>query len=332
MEVDFVIPWVDGNDPKWLEEKKKYEPQATFTSKDVNTSNRYRDWNLLEYWFRGVETYAPWVRCIHFLTWGHIPSFLKTDHPKLHIVNHKEFMPLDALPTYSSPAIEMCLHNIKGLSEHFVYFNDDMFLTRSVKKNDFFMNGLPVEYFEESPCFHIGNTMYEHWMRNALFIVNKHFNKHKQIKLNKTKWFKYLSRRSFVNTLLSYPWNSYIGFPTSHLPTPFLKSTWFELWNQEEKILKETVYSRFRSSSNVEQDLFRFWQFAKGLFENSIVEGKFFSLNELTIENICAAIKNQYYKEICINDDCNSENFIPCQTKLKAAFFKILPYKSSFER
>ena len=37
--------------------EKKYEPQATFTSKDVNTSNRYRDWNLLEYWFRGVETY-----------------------------------------------------------------------------------------------------------------------------------------------------------------------------------------------------------------------------------------------------------------------------------
>lgn len=332
MDIDFVIPWVDGNDTKWLEEKKKYEPYTTFNSKEANTSNRYRDWNLLKYWFRGVETYAPWVRNIHFLTWGHIPSFLKTDHPKLHIVNHKDFIPLDALPTYSSPAIEMCLHNIKGLSEHFVYFNDDMFLIRNVKKNDFFINGLPVEYFEESPCFHIGNSMYEHWMRNALFIVNKHFNKHAQVKLNKKKWFKYISKSSFINTLLSYPWKSYVGFPASHLPAPFLKSTWFDIWSKEEIYLKDTVYSKFRSSLNVEQDLFRFWQFAECNFENAKIDGHYFSITKSSINEIYNVIKKQTYKEICLNDDCENDAFDICQNKIRTAFELILPHKSSFEK
>jgi hypothetical protein len=32
------------------------------------------------------------------------------------------------LPTFSSPAIEANLHRIAGLSEHFLYFNDDVFL------------------------------------------------------------------------------------------------------------------------------------------------------------------------------------------------------------
>ena len=86
MKIDFVITWVDGSDPVWRKEKNKYmgidETEAGET--------RYRDMGLLKYWFRAVEAYAPWVDQIHFVTWGHLPEWLNTECPKLHIVNHRD--------------------------------------------------------------------------------------------------------------------------------------------------------------------------------------------------------------------------------------------------
>ena len=58
--IDFVITWVDNSDPKWLSDRSKYMPEG----KKINEC-RYRDWGLLKYWFRAVETNAPWVRNVH---------------------------------------------------------------------------------------------------------------------------------------------------------------------------------------------------------------------------------------------------------------------------
>jgi hypothetical protein len=62
--------WVDGSDLNWLAEKKKYSPKQ----ENDDRPQRYRDWGLLRYWFRGVEEFAPWVRTVHFVTWGHLPD------------------------------------------------------------------------------------------------------------------------------------------------------------------------------------------------------------------------------------------------------------------
>ena len=94
-EIDFVITWVDGSDPAWLREKAAYggqeinERTPSVDARDV----RYLDHGLLRYWFRGVEKFAPWVRKIHFVTWGHLPAWLDTGHPKLHIVRHEDYIP-----------------------------------------------------------------------------------------------------------------------------------------------------------------------------------------------------------------------------------------------
>ena len=69
-EIDFVVTWVDGNDPAWRQEKAKYSGAGNWD----DSEERYRDWELLQYWFRGVEQFAPWVRKIHFVTWGHLPE------------------------------------------------------------------------------------------------------------------------------------------------------------------------------------------------------------------------------------------------------------------
>ena len=73
MDIDIVVLWVDGSDPAWLKEKSKYQDIKTT---DANSDNRFRDWGLMKYWFRAIEQFAPWVRTIHFVTWGHMPDFL----------------------------------------------------------------------------------------------------------------------------------------------------------------------------------------------------------------------------------------------------------------
>ena len=136
-EIDFVITWVDGSDDRWQKEKQETRKRLGIMADVDDRKERYRDWDNLQYWFRGVEKYAPWVRRIHFVTWGHLPKWLNTDHPKLHVVNHEDFIPREYRPTFNSHTIEWNLHRIPDLAEQFVYFNDDIFLTNQVCEEDF---------------------------------------------------------------------------------------------------------------------------------------------------------------------------------------------------
>ena len=206
-KIDFVIIWVDGNDPEWQIEKNKY-----LSNKNIDNRNvRYRDWENLKYWFRGVEKFAPWVNKIHFVTCGHLPNQLNKNNLKLDIVNHKDLIPEEYLPTFNSNTIELNLHKIKGLSEQFVYFNDDMFIVNPTGRKDFFINGFPCDSAILSPAikenkFGIGNIEL-----NNMAIINTYFNKNKQMK-NRKKWFslKYEFREKIKNYLLMF-WNSFTG-------------------------------------------------------------------------------------------------------------------------
>lgn len=106
--------WVNEKDPEWQKEKNKYEQKELNEHENVDNSKiRYRDWENLKYWFRGVEKFAPWANKIHFITCGHIPEWLNINNPKLHIVKHSEYMPARALPTFNSNAIELLIHKIQ---------------------------------------------------------------------------------------------------------------------------------------------------------------------------------------------------------------------------
>ena len=127
MDIDFVITWVDMDDPAWQADFAKYSGNRANTKNGVSKA-RFRDYGFLKYWFRGVEKFAPWVRKIHFVTSGQKPEWLDETNPKIHLVNHKEYIPEQFLPTYNSVVIERYLHKIPDLAEHFVYFNDDFYL------------------------------------------------------------------------------------------------------------------------------------------------------------------------------------------------------------
>lgn len=105
-------------------------------------ANRFEDNEELRYSLRSLEQYAPWVRRIFLVTNGQIPHWLNLDHPRLTIVTHQDIFPnASHLPTFSSPAIESHIHRIPGLSDHFLYLNDDVMLMQDVWPEDFFSPG-----------------------------------------------------------------------------------------------------------------------------------------------------------------------------------------------
>ncbi|KAK3853814.1 hypothetical protein Pcinc_039664 [Petrolisthes cinctipes] len=117
-------------------QKDVHEQELNLKEADAN---RFQDNEELRYSLRSVEKFAPWVRRIFLVTNGQIPHWLNLDHPRLTIVTHKDIFPNHShLPTFSSPAIECHLHRIPGLSEHFLYLNDDVLLGQEVWPEDFY--------------------------------------------------------------------------------------------------------------------------------------------------------------------------------------------------
>ena len=131
--VDIVYTWVNGSDEAWLSAKAAYSPAGASPQE-----HRFRDNNELRYSLRSIEKHAPWVGNIYIVTNGQVPRWLDVEHPKVFIVPHTAIFPdTGHLPTFSSSAIESHLHRIPGLSDKFIYFNDDVFLGAPVYLDDF---------------------------------------------------------------------------------------------------------------------------------------------------------------------------------------------------
>lgn len=329
-KIDFVITWVDGNDKKWQEERNRYTQESK--NKD-NRETRYRNWDNLKYWFRGVEKYASWVNKIHFVTYGHIPEWLNIDNPKLNIVNHKDFIPNEYLPTFNSNTIELNLHRISNLSDKFVYFNDDVFITKKVKKEDFFKNGMPCDSAILSPIISYDKDGFANIAQNNMKIINSYFDKSESIKKNFTKWFNLKYGTSLFRTICLMPWRHFPGFYDTHITFSYTKDIYSKLWEKEKDILDSTCKCKFRdNSTNVSQWIFRYWLLAEGNFyPRSINFGKKFQY-ENDNSKMYDAIEKQKYKVICLNDCVGDYDFETEKMKTIKAFEKILPAKSSFEK
>ena len=331
MPIDFVIPWVDGNDPEWRAERSRHAAHCGDSAGDRfnDGEQRYRDWGLLKYWFRGVEAFAPWVNRIHFVTWGHVPDWLNVNHPKLQIVNHRDYIPEKWLPTFSSHVIELNLHRIRGLAEQFVYFNDDTFLTAPTSSDDFFRDGLPRDAAIISPIHAVRNGIRAEL--NDIYVINEHFRKNSVIRKDLGKWFALCYGRSLIRTLLMMPFGTFPGFYVSHLPTSYLKSTFEEVWAKVPEEIERTCEHRFRELSDVNQWLMEYWQFVTGRFCPR--SPRFGAMYEGADLSAAAAddIRHQRHKVVCWNDSPDIVDADGVQSMMQTAFDAILPQKSSFE-
>lgn len=330
-KIDFVILWVDGNDPIWQAEKAKYIPNE----QSDNRVQRYRDWGNLKYWFRGVEKFAPWVNKIHFITYGHLPIWLNTKHHKLNIVKHSDYMPAEYLPTFNCNPLELNFHRIKNLSEQFVYFNDDTFIINKTKTTDFFKNGLPCDSAALNVHCVDMNFGFNYASFQAIGIVNKYFDFHKSILSNWKKWFNLKNGKQMLRTIYLLPCPRFPGIYQPHLPNSFLKSTYELLWENEGKLLDETSKHKFREKLDYTQWTLRNLQLASGQFENRPVNiGKSFYLekNKDNIKNVIKYITENKGKMISINDgEMTDKEFEYNKKILIKAFERILPNKSNFE-
>lgn len=329
MDIDFVITWVDMDDPKWQAEFAKYSGKKENTKNGVSKA-RFRDYGFLKYWFRGVEKFAPWVRKIHFVTSGQKPEWLDENNPKLNLVNHKDYIPAQFLPTYNSVVIERYIHKIPGLADHFVYFNDDFYIINKVGIERFFKNGLPcdIAVFQYNPSW----SQWYKRIKNNLRIINRHFDKKEVMERDHDKWFhKSYGSKARLNYLLK-PYGKFITLRTPHNAQPYLKSTFEEVWAAAEKELTETSVNRFRALNDHTPELFRTWQICRGNFEpyNTYSDTKMFPLM-IRPKQAVKAIYEQSYSLICLNDNVHIRNYEQVMENIKNAFESILPEKSSFE-
>lgn len=147
MKFDAVYTWVDGDEPQYIELRDRYAAKTT----DRNPE-RYRDnLQLMRYSFRSMEQFFNHFETLYLVTTRpQVPSWINADHPRVKIVHHDEFIPAEFLPTFNSNVIESFLHRIPGLSEHFLYMNDDFL----------FGNPLPPDAFMRDGKYRIFNTLF----------------------------------------------------------------------------------------------------------------------------------------------------------------------------
>ena len=141
--IDVVYTWVNGSDPEFQKSLQEELLRNQQTQRDAVNTGRFFDWGTLRYSLRSLEMFASgWVRNVYLVTNGQVPSWINQDHPRLRLVTHKDiFGNRSYLPTFSSRAIEHNLFRIPGLSEKFLYFNDDFVLSNKVSIDHLIYNG-----------------------------------------------------------------------------------------------------------------------------------------------------------------------------------------------
>ena len=156
-EIDMVFSWVDGTDSDF--QRARAQRLAAYVVGEGDDSEaRFRQIDELKYALRSVATFAPWVRRIFLVTDSPRPSWLD-EHPRVTIVRSEEFFAdPSVLPTHNSHAVESQLHRIEGLSEHFLYSNDDMFFGRPVRPEMFFSPGGITKFIEATTRIGLGDA------------------------------------------------------------------------------------------------------------------------------------------------------------------------------
>lgn len=326
-KIDFVITWVDDRDPVWRAKREKY------TGKKITEGNedaRYRDWDTLKYWFRGVEKFAPWVRYVYFVTDDQKPEWLNLEHPKLKWVKHTDFIPAEYLPTFHSNVIEWNLNRISELAELFVYFNDDMFLIKETKPEDFFVNGLPCDLPELG--YICPASFWNSVEFNNAVVLNRNFSLNKSIRSNKEKWFRHQSLKSLLKNLLFGRNDVISNIEHWHIHVAYRKSMFQTLWEKEYDAIHETCQHKQRTRTDISHWCVRDWQLLTGMFYPAKPIGKAFPTESMNAsDKLIQYLRKQKGKIICINDSEKEENFEQHKQMIISDFEKLFPEKSAFE-
>ena len=265
-KIDLVYLWCNLDDPNFKQRKENFL-NGKIIDKEANNDCRFVDNGELKYSLRSVELYAPWVNKIYIVTDNQIPNWLNLDNPKIEIINQNDILPLSAIPSFNSIAIEHCIKNIPNLNEHFIYANDDMFFN-DYTTPDFFFNkkGYPISRFRKRRKKRY-YTLYEYALNNAENLIYKKF-------------------------------NLMLNFEPHHNIDAYLKSEVINCYETFKDEIDKTINSHFRSKENIERAIYQKYFVAakKGEFKRvSRVDCK---LNP--IKRFINLIKKDFKKDSCL--------------------------------
>lgn len=326
-EIDIVVLWVDDKDPQWQKKKAEYTGVMPV---EGGEAARYRDWDTLKYWFRGVEKFAPWVRNVYFVTDNQKPCWLNLEHPKLKWVKHTDFIPQEYLPLFNVNPIELNLHRIEGLSENFVYFNDDVFLINDTTEEDFFADDLPCDSVMFEPV--IPKGFFNYTVFNNCQLINRHFSPKEVVKKHGSKFFKALPLSAMFKNLLYGRKPYFYGIRDYHISSSHKKSTLATLWEKEYDTLHSVCQHRIRTKEDINIWTARYWNLLSGNFYPKKPVGRLFHTETLSYSDEAVDyLKNQKGKVVCLNDTENENDFELHKKMIIDAFETILPEKSSYE-
>lgn len=300
--IDIVIPWVNPNDDYWFEQYSYWKTRCT----GMKSPERIRDFGNFKYWFRSVDKYMPWVRYI-FLVIPYktsIPQWLNVGHPKLKIITQEDYLPAVYNPCFNSYVCTMYLHLIPGLSEHFIYSNDDIVFCKPQNALDYFDNGLPVRTIQYSS----GRSN-----RNGSMFQKNEYNAEEIIKRITGRDYKFRV------------WHTNFTFNKS-----FIAFMWHKFGKDFEKSLQN---SKFRQPYNITDLVFDFAQQVTRHCVDKPVnrDTKYFGLrNDSNASEMLAVMEK--YSVVCFNDNeyvrGDTSNL---QVNLLKALDTRFPYKSDFE-
>ena len=202
---------------------------GTQLQQDAHAKGRFADNGELKYSLRSLSLYAPWIRNVYIVTDNQCPAWINREY--VTIVDHKEIFPeFASLPCFSSRAIELCVHRIGNLSEHFLLFNDDCFLGSMVFPNDFFLEkGDPV-----------------------LWVVKKKKKyRPKLLADDYPQMSAYRGADVFSRRLILKRYNKYLPYRVRHYPKPMLRTAMEEIWNMFPQDVERTLAGHFRKTNDL---------------------------------------------------------------------------------
>lgn len=294
--IDIVVPMVFSNDTTWAQ---SYRACSIEAGRSPKLDERVRSWDLERYFFRGIEKFMPWIRKIHLILAddSQVPYWLDTK--KVHVVFHRDIMPSYQIPTFNSSSIEMWLHNIDGLSERFIYCNDDMIAVSPLSEQDFFIDGRPVVHCVEKRKPVLSD--FEWTCRNSLVLAGKD------------------NGKTFDDDVLLRDGHSY---------APMLLSVVKEVADKHVKEMHDSC-SRFRSAKNMNQYLYTYEMWISGKCVDGVHSHRYYSVSS-DYDRMREQVLSGTIGVACFNDG-GIGDWREMRTALYKTLQVILGEKSSYE-
>ena len=321
--IDLVYTWVNGSIPEFIELRNSVLVQLDgHQLPDAAHMKRFRsERNELLYSLRSVQKYMAWIRHIYLVVSPHhIPYWLNINHPQIKLITHNEiYSNTDYLPTFNSVAIETQLQYIPGLSQNYIYMNDDIILFQPWSVTDFIStNSEYVLYF--SP--------YQ--------FMSRHHNTVDQCQANDAV----AGQLMYSDRLLYDRGLTRIRYPAAHTPIMYNKHILQQLSIDYSHAWQNTISHQFRTHNELQLNSFYNWYLQESNIAYTYADKYSVNLYQISddlvrnnqlISTLDELIEHNI-RQITFNDDLEQQECIYiADTQLIQWFNHQFPDKSVYE-